>query len=308
VNVASGSPGGGGVLCLGEAIIDLVCEREVDSVADADQFRPHLGGALANVAVACRRAGAPAALIGGAGDDPWGRWINDALEREGVGLSWFELVEGAPTAIALVTFDRRGEPGFQVYGEGIARAMKAAEPHLEDALAHGEALVFGSNTLVSEGERSLTLRARELALEADRPVLFDPNLRPTRWADLGEALESCRNLAEGAFCIRANREEARLLTGEDGPAAAAEALCGFGARLAIVTLGPDGALMRGAAVADAPGVEVEVTSTLGAGDAFMGTLAAGLAEAGWDAGRAGEALQPAVAASAEACKIWGAWS
>ena len=75
-----------------------------------------------------------------------------------------------------------------------------------------------------------------------------------------------------------------------------------------MTLGADGALVRGEASAHAPGVEVEVVSTLGAGDAFMGTLAAGLAKAGWEAARAGEALPAAVAASAETCTIWGAWA
>jgi fructokinase len=296
------------VLCLGEAIVDLVCERELDSPADADVFRPHLGGALANVAVACCRAGRGASLLSAAGDDPWGRWMREALGAEGVGLDWFGLVEAAQTGIALVTFDRNGEPGFQVYGEGIARAMKAAESHLEAAVAHCDALAFGSNTLVSASERSMTFRARELALEAGLPVLFDPNLRPTRWADLDDALRLCRELAAGALCVRTNDDEARVLTGEDDPAAAAETLCGLGAQLAVVTLGAEGALMRGAAVADAPGVDVEVVSTLGAGDAFMGTLAAGLAGAGWEAARAGEALPAAVEASAQTCTIWGAWA
>jgi fructokinase len=295
------------VLCLGEAIVDLVCEREVDSFADADHFRLHLGGALANVAVACCRAGAPAGLIGGAGDDPWGHWLRDALEGEGVDMRWFELVQGAPTAVALVTFDRHGEPGFQVYGEGIARAMSAAEPHLEAAVAEGQALVFGSNTLISRAERSLTLLARELALDAGLPVLFDPNLRPTRWDALADALRVCREVAAGAFCVRTNRAESALLTGEDDPADAAEALCELGARVAVVTLGPEGALMRGACSAEAPGVDVDVVSTLGAGDAFMGTLAAGQARVDWDPERAGEALPAAVEASADVCTIWGAW-
>jgi len=308
VNASSGRADTRGVLCLGEAIVDLICERVLDSPANADSFRPHLGGALANVAVACRRAGAGAALLGGAGDDPWGRRMRDALRDEGVGLEWFELAAGAPTAIALVSFDRDREPGFEVYGEGIERAMVAAELHLEPAIAACDALIFGSNTLVTEAERAMTLRARELALEAGKPVLIDPNLRPTRWERLEDALELSRSLFEGAFIVRTNDAEARLLTGRDDSAAAAEELVALGARLAVVTLGADGALVRGEAVAHAPGVEVEVVSTLGAGDAFMGTLAAGLSKAGWEAARADEALPDAVAASAEACKIWGAWA
>lgn len=296
------------MLCLGEALVDLICEREGVSLADAELFRPHLGGALANVAVACRRAGAEASLVGGVGDDEWGARMRAALEREGVGLSWFDLVADVPTAVAFVTFGDDGEPAFQVYGEGIERAMQAADADLEEAIATGTALAFGSNTMVTGSERALTLRARGLALDAGVPVLFDPNLRPTRWAEAADALRACREACEGAFCVRTNREEARLLTGEDDPAAAAEALCGLGARLAVVTLGPEGALMRGAVSAEAPGVEVDIVSTLGAGDAFMGTLAAGLAEAGWECARAGEALPAAVEAGAAACRIWGAWA
>ena len=71
------------VVCLGESLVDLLCEREAASLRDADEFRPHLGGALANVAVACRRAGAGAVLVSGAGDDPWGDWLRDSLDRHG---------------------------------------------------------------------------------------------------------------------------------------------------------------------------------------------------------------------------------
>jgi sugar/nucleoside kinase (ribokinase family) len=309
VNAAKAAPLQGSdapVVCLGEAIVDLVCERRVRSPAEADSFRPHHGGALANVAVACRRAGAAASLASGAGDDHWGSWLRGDLESEGVDLSWFSLVAGAPTAIALVTFDLEGEPRFQVYGEGIRAAMVSVRPRLEEAIGAAGALAFGSNTLVGEAERALTLDARRLALERGIPVLFDPNLRPTRWAGLEPALEMCRKLSEGAFLVRVNDEEARLITGESEPDAAAERLYELGARLAAVTLGAEGALVRGEVRADAPGVEVEVVSTMGAGDAFIGTLAAGLAKGGWEPAVAADALPDAVRASAAVCAAWEA--
>jgi sugar/nucleoside kinase (ribokinase family) len=180
------------------------------------------------------------------------------------------------------------------------------EEDLEEAIGAAGALVYGSNTLVGERDRALTLRARRLAAQRRVPVLFDPNLRPTRWERLDPALEMCRELCEGAFLVRANREESRLITGRDDAGAAAEELCRLGARLGVVTLGPDGALVRGEAHGHAPGVEVEVVSTMGAGDAFMGTLAAGLAKRGWDASRAVDALPDAVAASSAACTGWAA--
>ena len=294
------------MLCWGEAIVDLVCEERASSIADADAFRPHFGGALANIAVAARRAGADVALAGGAGDDAGGRWLRQRLADEGVGLRWFTLVDGLWTPIAFVTFDRDGEPAFQIYGDGIEACVRAAGERLPDAIAAGSALVFGSNTLVAEPERALTLQARRLALDREIPVLFDPNLRPHRWRDLDQALELCRGLCEGTYLVRANLVEARAITGAEHAADAAAELVAMGARIAVVTRGRHGAVMRGAARADQPGVEVHVVSPLGAGDAFMGTLAARLAAAEWDPDAAPAALAAAVEAGALACMHWGA--
>ena len=151
------------IVCLGEALVDLVCERELDSPLDAERFVAHPGGALANVAVAARRAGAEAALLGGVGDDAWGAWLRSHLQDEGVKLSWLETVEGLSTPVAFVTFDIWREPSFQVYGKGIGPAMRAASARLAEAVQKAEALVFGSNTLVGEPEREVTLEARRIA-------------------------------------------------------------------------------------------------------------------------------------------------
>jgi fructokinase len=294
------------IVCLGEALVDLVCERELSEPGEADHFVPHPGGALANVAVAARRAGADVALVGGVGADDWAEWLRERLWREGIDTRWLAAVEGVATPVAFVTFDWDREPSFAVYGEAIGATMGAASPYVEEALGGAAALVFGSNTLVAEPEREVTLRARRSALDRALPVLFDPNFRPNRWRDLGRAVEICRDLVDGAFVVQANREEAELLTGSEEPAEAAAELCALGARLAVVTLGPEGAVMRGEAEAEVAAPRVEVVSPLGAGDAFMGALAAGLGAVDWDPAMAAEALPGAVAAGARACTGWGA--
>src|SRR5918996_4184372 len=146
------------ILCFGEALVDLICERRVRSLAEADAFRPHFGGALANVAVAAARAGAAAGLAGAAGGDEWGRWLRARLEREGVDLRWFELLDGEPTPLAFATFDEAGEPSFHIYGDAIAVAVAAVEPRVDEAISAADALVFGSTTLATDREREVTLR------------------------------------------------------------------------------------------------------------------------------------------------------
>ena len=295
------------IVCLGEALVDLICERHTESFADADRFTPHFGGALANVAVAARRAGADAALAGAAGDDEWGRWLRERLQREGVDLRFFELMDGEQTPIAFASFDSDGEPHFQIYGDAIEVAIEGVAPRLEEAIHAADALVYSSTTLATPAEREVTLRARGLALAGGARVCFDPNIRPNRWGgDPQPAAEASRELIPGSFLVRANRAEALVITGMDDPREAAQEIARLGAELAVVTLGAEGAVIRGACEAELPASEVEVVSTLGAGDAFMGTLVGGLAARDWDSTRAAEALGPALDAAAAACGCWAA--
>ena len=74
----------------------------------------------------------------------------------------------------------------------------------------------------------------------------------------------------------------------------------------MITLGPDGALLRGELTADVPGVPAQVVSTVGAGDALTGVLVGRLHRAGFDPAAVAQALPEAVEASARACERWGA--
>jgi sugar/nucleoside kinase (ribokinase family) len=294
------------VLCLGEAIIDLFCERPVTSLAHADSFVPHCGGAVANAAVVAARCGADVSLAGGVGDDQWGDWLEERLRSHGVGLRWLRRLPGFPTPLAFVLVNEAAEPDFIIYGEGIEAGILTLEDRLEEALSTHDALLFGSNTLIGARERALTLRARELALGAGKHVLFDPNLRLRRWRDRREPLELVAAVLEGATLLKVNCAEAELLTGHADPVHAAERLVEMGAWLVAVTLGPDGALLRGAATADAPGVPAAAVDTTGAGDVVTGVLAAALSNSGFSAQAAAAALAPAVAAAARATEGWGA--
>jgi sugar/nucleoside kinase (ribokinase family) len=294
------------VLCLGEAIIDLFCERPVTGLAEAGSFVPHCGGAVANAAVTAARCGAEASLAGGVGDDAWGDWLEERLRSQGVGLRWLAHMAGFPTPLAFVLVNEAAEPDFIVYGEGIEAGILSLEEGLEEAVASHDALLFGSNTLLGARERALTLRARDLALATGKHVLFDPNLRMRRWRNRSEAVEMTAAALEGATLLKVNREEAELLSGRADPAEAAERLVEMGARLVAVTLGPEGALLRGAAHADAPGVPAEAVDTTGAGDVVTGVLTAALSDSGFLPQAAADALGPAMTAAARATEGWGA--
>jgi len=295
------------ILFIGETLVDLTCEHPVADWSQADSFVPHCGGAPTNAAIVAARCGAAVALGGGVGDDQWGRWLEAQLLAERVDLRWWARLPGVQTAVAFVAIDEDAVPDFVIYGQGIEPALLALAPKLDEAIGACAAVELGSNTCVGERERAVSERARELALSSGKPVVVDVNLRLHRWPDAEAALAVMRHVCTDAFLVKVSGEEARLLTGETEPARAAERLCAsLGARLTVVTLGADGALLRGAARADVAGRPARVVDTTGAGDAVTGVLVAALAASGFDPEAAAEALPRAVAVAARSTEAYGA--
>jgi sugar/nucleoside kinase (ribokinase family) len=297
------------ILSLGEAIVDLICERHLAPGEAPHSFVPHHGGAPANVAAAVARQGAAASLLSGVGRDGWGEWLLDGLEAAAVGTDWVVMIDGANTPLATALFDASGEPSFQVYGEHVGPVMAAAARFLEQAVGECQALIVGSNTMVGETEREVTRRAVRLAGERGLPVLLDPNHRPTRWEEQQTAIDFGLELARSSTVVKCNRSEASLLTGVADHREATEALARLGPRLVVVTDGPGQVLTAGAVETSFAPRQLagsQLVSPLGAGDAFMGALAAGLAGLDWDLRRVAEALPAACADAADCCRGWGA--
>lgn len=285
--------------------MDFICERPIRHLHDADAFVPHFGGAVANVAVVAARAGARVALAGGAGDDEWGRWLRERLVTEGVELSQFTLIPASQTPLAVVVVGADGEASYRIY-DPIPTVVHALGERVEETIRFSRALFISSNTMAGADERSVTMRARELALGLGRPVVFDPNLRLHRWRSAAEAASRANACVSDALLVRANRSEASLMTGEEDPERAALALLKAGARMVVITLGQEGAILRGELRADATGMRAKVLSTVGAGDVLTGILLARLALSDFYAPAVAAALPDAVAAAARACERWGA--
>jgi fructokinase len=282
---------GGRVVCLGEAVVDLMGRAPAASVAEVEAFSPAAGGSLANVAAVAARFGADVRFLGGAGGDDWGLWLRDRLAAEGVDVSRFVMAPGGATSLAFVAHSPDGEPSFHFH-EGADRPAGHAGDDLDPALS-GEpgCLALGSDTLLGAGEREVTMGAAELAAARGWAVLVDPNLRPARWGDEAEMLEVIGSLAARAKVLKLNQEEAGELTGLGDAAAAASALRERGPRTVVLTRSERGAVLASAAgVSEVPAPPVPaVVDATGAGDAVTGVLAAALAR-----GVGAHALEPAL--------------
>ena len=265
-------------LCVGEALVDLVCERPVASLAEADAFVPHFGGAIANVAVDRR---APRRR----------RRAGRRRRRRRVGRVAARAPGGRGRRPDLVRSPRRDRHAGRVrHGRrrrpavvpDLRRGLRTAVTGLGDRLLEAvdacDALFFSSNTLVDEDERALTLAARDRALAPGKPVIVDPNLRLQRWRSRGGRGRGGRAVRRGAFLVKCNAGGGAGADRRARGRAAAASLLAAGARHVVVTLGADGALLRGGGLdRDVPGVPARPVDATGAGDAVTGVLLAALA-------------------------------
>lgn len=253
-----------------------------ETVTDAE-LSLHDGGKGANQSAAAAKLGAEVAFLGRVGDDDLGEPLMVALREKGVDVDLVQRVSGVSSGAAFITVTPDGENAITV-APGANRSLTP-----EDVDAAGD-VIRASDVLVAQMEVPVEVveRAAEVAVAGETRMIL--NLAPPR--------EVPPSLLENLDPLVVNEHEAAFLLGEkvagvEGAHAAASKLLSLGPRSAVVTLGAAGAVF--AAADDAghlPAPQVEVVDTTGAGDAFVGALAARLA--------AGDALENAVAYAVKA--------
>ncbi len=268
------------VITMGRVGVDLYPEQIGATLAEVRTFAKSLGGSATNVAVAAARLGRSAAVITKVGDDGFGVYVRKALRDFGVDARW---VTTHPTLRTPIVFCEVHPPDrfpLLFYRQPKAPDMEITGDELDlDAIARARLFWTTGTGLSDEPSRSATLAA----LDAARGIrIHDLDHRAMFWSSVGEARRWAREAVRRATVAVGNTEEVEMATGESDGDRAAEALLGLGAEMAVVKLGPRGAIARTRTErASAPAVEVSVLCGLGAGDAFGGALCHGLL-AGWD--------------------------
>lgn len=260
------------VLVIGSLNMDLV--TRCDTLPAAGQtivgrdFFTAAGGKGANQAVAAAKLGARVRMAGCVGRDDFGTRLIEGLHAAGIDADDVMTVD-RPTGTALITVDAAGANTIVV----VPGANNACDAVLvERSLARTEAP--GILLLQHEMPPEANVRAAQLARKAGWFVVLNP--APAR--PIEPALMRLIDI------VIPNASEAAAVTGQplaslSDARAAASMLVERGARSAIVTLGADGAVCcDGDGAWHCPAVPVAAIDTTAAGDAYIGALAAVLAE------------------------------
>lgn len=237
------------------------------------------GGKGANQAVAAALRGARTAMVGAVGDDAAAPVALSLLREAEVDLDQVAVRPG-PTGLAVVTLSETGENTIVVVPGANATVdpgwAERAAPLLEVApvcVLQGEIPLESAETAAriarEAGRRVIVNAAPALALPTELLRAADPLVVNEHEAAI--VLGSAPGTARGA-------EPPRAPTTPEEATAMARLLLAAGARSVVVTLGGAGVVVVDHdAESHLPARPVEAVDTVGAGDAFVGALAAGLA-------------------------------
>ncbi len=234
-------------------------------IATASRADP--GGKGSNQAIQMARLGAKAELLAVVGDDAAGVAALDLWRQEGVDARLVRADPRLPTGLAFVTLDASGRNRIAV-DVGANAGLSAADVGRPEAAIEGASLITAQFEIPPDTVAAAFRRARAAGV---RTLLNPAPARPCP-----------PELFPLVDVLVPNRLEAASLSGlppKAGAEAAAKSLRERGVGSVVVTLDQEGALILDAAGARLlPGLKVPVEDTTGAGDAFVGALAVGLAE------------------------------
>lgn len=248
-----------------DLVVPVVALPRAGETVIGDSYRLLPGGKGANQAVAAAKAGADTALVGAVGDDALAAAAIDPVRDAGVDVSAVVRLRGVATGCALIAVDAAGENQIVVARGANAKVDAAAIP--AGRLRQGAILVLQRETpdgpVWAAAERARAAGARVLLNNA--PAMPIPD---ERWSAIDVLVVN-----RGEILALARREHRT----EGDPIAAARALADARGIAIAVTLGSAGSLVVAAGSAwHVPVLPVEVVDSTGAGDAFVGAMAASL--------------------------------
>jgi len=261
------------VLCIGEALIDMICTDRGRRLADGQNFLKKAGGAPANVAAAIAALGGRVDMAAKVGKDPFGQHLIDLMSEMGVNTKWVIQDPNAFTTFAFVSLMEDGERDFYFNrgADGQLSMTDLAGLNLKEY----DIVHFGSATGFLPGPlQSTYIDLLNKAKEAGALISFDPNYRHLLFPNNTESfITQSWHYIQACDFFKLSDEEALLITGLDTVDAAAVALRTKTSAVFAITLGKEGTLLstsNGSEIISS--IPITAIDATGAGDAFVGAV------------------------------------
>jgi len=261
------------ILCIGEALIDMICTDKGSALSDGNHFLKKAGGAPMNVAAAIAALGGNVSVSAKVGADPFGKHLIEVLNSFQVDTTQVLTDQNQFTTFAFVSLMENGERDFY-FNRGADRMLSETDISTikvnEFGIAH-----FGSATAFLPGPLQATYN---MLLEKSKAenlfISFDPNYRQLLFGDnQPEFISRSWEFIKQADFFKVSDEEAMLITGKSTIEEAANCFFETTSAVFAITLGKEGTLLGfNKTTSIIPSIPIQPVDTTGAGDAFVGAV------------------------------------
>ena len=280
------------IATVGEILVEFVSHaRNCALETISDYSGPYPSGAPAIFLDQAARMGARTELVGGVGNDGFGRAVLQRLKGDGVGIWGVQVSDTYATGVAFVSYYSSGERDFIFHLAGTAADAFAVPATLFDPA--NTILHVSASSLGIPSMRHKILGAVRQVSDAGGWVTCDPNVRPELMRDKG-AKGAMFEVIKRCYCLLPSTSDLDFLFPDMTEDAAIDQLLESGAVVVAVKRGAKGAsIVDREERHDFAGHRVQETDPTGAGDCFGGTFVSllsqgtSLFEAGQHANAAG---------------------
>ncbi len=265
------------IVTIGEILVEFVSHRRNCGLARVGDYSgPYPSGAPAIFLDQAARMCADTQMIGGVGDDGFGRSVLDRLQADGVGTRGVTINAGHSTGVAFVSYFDNGDRDFIFHITNTAADHFAVPADVfvpQDTILHVSAASLGNAAM-----RAMILTAVRAVDDAGGWISLDPNARPELMRDAA-VRTALAEVMDRATCLMPSTSDLGFLFPDLTEDAAVDRILTAKAEIVVVKRGAAGATVASHGVRhDFAGHKVDEVDPTGAGDCFGGTFVGLLAQ------------------------------
>lgn len=250
------------LLTVGELLIDMISD---DYGNQSNSYHKFFGGSPSNIAMNVKKLGIHSLVASAVGKDGFGDFLIQQLQKANIDIG---CVQRTDLSTSMVVVTKSQSTPVPIFYRG-ADYQLAYTAKLEESL-HNSKIVHFSCWPVSMAPVRQTI---EIVLKEARKnhilLCFDPNYHPMIWQKGEDGVEYVKSVIGKVDIVKPSEDDAERLFGKDTHENQIEKFLNLGAKLVIMTLGKDGAIVsNGKETVKLDTLASEVVDTTGAGDAF----------------------------------------
>lgn len=260
------------VFTIGELLVDMI-SNDYDDSFDCSQYTKCFGGSPANIAMNIKRLGGNSALSSAVGNDGLGDFLINHLKKNSIDTRYISKVDNS-TSMVLVSKSKTTP--VPIFYRGADYNLQY-DDNIEYALKNCKIVHFSCWPISQKNSRKTIEKVIDKAKENNILIGFDPNYHEMIWEKNHNGLEYIKNIISKVDIIKPSEVDAERIFGCDTPENQVKKFIDLGAKLVIMTLGKDGAIVtNGDETLTFKTFATEIVDTTGAGDAFWSGFYTGL--------------------------------